>query len=247
MGNNQIKQSMKCFKCNEVALIDLTNENNPNFNIIITMKCINNKCKEIKKLNLKEYFDYRHFYRSQRIPCNKCSKHENEMFLCHKCQEISNKNNPIVFCPKCKVSHEQEYPEHIYLSMNNLNSQCIIHRKNYSAFDEENNKNICEDCINDKSNNNEDKKEIKNKLIEIVEYDIKHALFDIKSRIIENNLIFHLLDSVKYEKNEKLITSIFNIVFISLNFLKNTSDNQWKLGIMEKISKNFPQRLIHKQ
>ena len=44
--------------------------------------------------------------------------------------------------------------------------------------------------------NNEDKKEIKNKLIEIVEYDIKHALFDIKSRIIENNLIFHLLDSV---------------------------------------------------
>ena len=42
--------------------------------------------------------------------------------------------------------------------------------------------------------NNEDKKEIKNKLIEIVEYDIKHALFDIKSRIIENNLIFHLLD-----------------------------------------------------
>ena len=94
--------------------------------------------------------------------------------------------------------------------------------------------------------NNEDKKEIKNKLIEIVEYDIKHALFDIKSRIIENNLIFHLLDSVKYEKNEKLITSIFNIVFISLNFLKNTSDNQWKLGIMEKISKNFPQRLSNR-
>ena len=85
--------------------------------------------------------------------------------------------------------------------------------------------------------NNEDKKEIKNKLIEIVEYDIKHALFDIKSRIIENNLIFHLLDSVKYEKNEKLITSIFNIVFISLNFLKNTSDNQGKLRIMEKSRK----------
>ena len=48
MGNNQIKQSMKCFKCNEVALITLNNENTPNFNIIITMKCLNNKCNELK-------------------------------------------------------------------------------------------------------------------------------------------------------------------------------------------------------
>ena len=152
MGNNQIKESMKCFKCNEVALVNLNNENDAIFNIIITMKCINTKCLEQKKLSLKEYFDHRHSYRSQRILCNNCSKHENEMFVCNKCEELSNKNNIIVYCSKCKVKHEESNLDHLTFSMNNLNSICVLHRKNYIAFNEENNKNICEDCINDEDN-----------------------------------------------------------------------------------------------
>ena len=220
MGNNQIKQSMKCFKCNEVALIDLTNENNPNFNIIITMKCINNKCKEIKKLNLKEYFDYRHFYRSQRIPCNKCSKHENEMFLCHKCQEISNKNNPIVFCPKCKVNHEQENPEHICLSMNNLNSQCIIHRKNYIAFDEEKNKNICEDCINDKSNNFNKEKIIYLENIKLKENEIEELLEKAKLQLAKINTIKMMNLSKDESETKKFKEYLQNkLYFIELEWL----------------------------
>jgi len=189
MGNNQIKQSMKCFKCNDVALVILNNENNQNFNIIITMKCINPKCLETKNLNLKEYFDYRHSYRSQRIPCKNCAKHEDEMFICHKCQEISNENNPIVFCKKCKIKHEQDNIEHVLLSMNNLNSICIFHRKNYIAFDEENNKNICEDCINDKSNNFNKEKIIYFENIRLKEDEIESLLETTKLQLAKINTI----------------------------------------------------------
>ena len=189
MGNNQIKQSMKCFKCNEVALITLTNENEPNFNITINMQCINKKCLELKKLNLKDYFDYRHSYRSQRIPCNNCSKHENEMFICYKCQELSNNNNPIVFCPKCRIKHEQDNSEHICLSMNNLNSQCILHIKNFIAFDQDNNKNVCDDCINDKSNNINKEKLIYLDNIKLKENEIEDLLEKTKLQLAKINTI----------------------------------------------------------
>ena len=46
------------------------------------------------------------------------SKHLNEIFICYKCQELSNNNNPIEFCPKCRIKHEQGNSEHICLSMN---------------------------------------------------------------------------------------------------------------------------------
>ena len=220
MGNNQIKQSMKCFKCNEVALISLNNETTPNFNIIITMKCINIKCKEIKKLNLKEYFDYRHSYRSQRIPCNNCTKHENEMFICHKCQENSNQNNPIGFCPKCKIKHEQENSEHFCLSMNNLNSQCIIHRKNYIAFEEDTNKNICEDCINDKSKNFNKEKTIYFENIKLKENEIEELLEKIKLQLAKINTIKMMNLSKDENEIKKMKDYLQNkLYFIELEWL----------------------------
>jgi len=220
MGNNQIKQSMKCFKCNEVSLVTLNNENNSNFDIIITMQCINPKCLEIKKLNLKEYFDYRHSYRSQRIPCNNCTKHENEMFICHKCQENLNQNNPIVFCPKCKVKHEQENSEHFCLSMNNLNSQCILHRKNYIAFDEDNNKNICEDCINDKSNNFNKEKIIYFENIKLKENEIEELLEKIKLQLAKINTIKMMNLSKDENEIKKMKEYLQNkLYFIELEWL----------------------------
>ena len=220
MGNNQIKQSTKCFKCNEVSLVTLNNENNSNFDIIITMQCINPKCLEIKKLNLKEYFDYRHSYRSQRIPCNNCTKHENEMFICHKCQENLNQNNPIVFCPKCKVKHEQENSEHFCLSMNNLNSQCILHRKNYIAFDEDNNKNICEDCINDKSNNFNKEKIIYFENIKLKENEIEELLEKIKLQLAKINTIKMMNLSKDENEIKKMKEYLQNkLYFIELEWL----------------------------
>ena len=218
MGNNQIKQSMKCFNCNEVSLITLNNENNSIFNVIITMKCINPYCSAKKKLNLREYFDYRHSYRSQRVPCNNCTKHENEMFICHKCQEISNKNNPIAFCPKCKVKHEQENQEHFCLSMNNLNSQCIIHRKNYVGFDEENNKNICENCINDRQINNE--KIIYFEKITLKENEIEDLLEKTKLQLAKINTI-KMMNLSKDENEIKKIKEYLQnkLYFIELEWL----------------------------
>ena len=154
MGNNQVKQSMKCFSCNEVAFITIKNQTDGKeapFNIIIEMKCPNKNCLKQLNLTLSEYFTHRHSFRSQRIPCHNCTKHENEMFLCYKCQEKSKSNNPIMYCPKCKVKHQQEEPEHLTLSMNYLNSKCYIHRKAFVAFDDELMKNLCEDCINDEN------------------------------------------------------------------------------------------------
>ena len=184
------------------------------------MKCINNKCKEIKKLNLKEYFDYRHSYRSQRIPCNNCSKHENEMFLCHKCQEISNKNNPIVFCPKCKIKHEQENLEHFCLSMNNLNSQCILHRKNYVAFDEDTCKNICEDCIKDENNNFNKEKMIYFENIKLKENEIEDLLEKTKLQLAKINTIKMMNLSKDENETKKFKEYLQNkLYFIELEWL----------------------------
>lgn len=156
MGNNQVKQSMKCFYCNEVAFITLTNKDpdkNNTFNIMISMQCPNKRCSKQTNLSLKEYFDHRHSFRSQRVPCHSCTQHQNEMFLCNKCEENSGDKNPIIFCKKCKEKHQQEQPEHQTLSMNYLNSKCFIHLKDYIAYDEEAKKNICENCIKDEKIN----------------------------------------------------------------------------------------------
>jgi hypothetical protein len=142
------------------------------------------------------------------------------MFLCHKCQEISNKNNPIVFCPKCKINHEQEFPEHICLSMNNLNSQCIIHRKNYIAFDEENNKNICEDCINDKSNNFNKDKIIYLENIKLKENEIEELLEKAKLQLAKINTI-KMMNLSKDENEAKKFKEYLQnkLYFIELEWL----------------------------
>ena len=184
------------------------------------MKCLNNKCNELKKLNLKEYFDYRHSYRSQRIPCHNCSKHENEMFLCHKCQEISNENNPVVFCPRCKIKHEEENKEHFCLSMNNLNSQCIIHRKNYVAFDEDSGKNICEDCIKDENNNFKKEKIIYLENIKLKENEIEDMLEKTKLQLAKINTI-KMMNLTKDENESKKFKEYLQnkLYFIELEWL----------------------------
>lgn len=192
MGNNQIKQSMKCFDCNEVAFVALDNEKsnqNQSFNIIISMNCPNQKCLKKTNLTLKEYFDHRHSFRSQRVPCHTCSKHENEMFLCNKCEEVSKERNPIIFCPKCKENHQIENPEHLTLSMNYLNSKCYIHRKDFVAYDEELKKNICEDCITDENNKINKEKIIYLDKIKFNEIEIEDMLEKVKMQLAKINTI----------------------------------------------------------
>lgn len=191
MGNNQVKQNMKCFNCNEVSFVTIKNEaknENPSFNLIITMECPNQKCLNKTNITLKEYFDYRHSFRSQRVVCRTCSKYEKEMFLCSLCEEKSNKKDPIVYCPKCKEKHQEENPEHWPLSLNYLNSKCYTHRNDYIAFDEKTKKNICESCIqsNDKINKSDiiffDK-------IKINENDIENWLEKVKLQLAKINTI----------------------------------------------------------
>ena len=192
MGSNQVKQSMKCFNCNEVAFVTIDNEansQNPSFNITILMECPNQKCLKKEKLTLKEYFDHRHSFRSQRVPCKICAKHENEMFLCNKCEENSQDKNPIIFCPKCKDIHQQENPEHLTLSMNYTNSKCYIHRKDFIAYDEDNKKNICEDCINDNNNKINKEKLIYLDKIKLNENEIEEMLEKIKIQMAKINTI----------------------------------------------------------
>ena len=204
MGNNQIKQSMKCFDCNEVAFVTLNNESKdqpPLFDISISMICPNKKCSKQTKLTLKEYFDHRHSFRSQRVSCRTCTKHENEMFLCNKCQEISNDKNPVIFCNKCKESHELENSEHLTLSMNYLNSKCYIHRKDFIAYDEELKKNICEDCINDEKDKiNKDKIIYLNK-IKFNEDEIENLLEKVKLQLAKINTI-KMMNLIK-DENQK--------------------------------------------
>ena len=190
MGSNQVKQSMKCFKCNEVSLVSINNEittDNPTFNIIISMKCQNTKCLNESKLTLKEFFEHRQSFRSQRVLCHSCSSHENEMFFCHKCEEIS--KTSIMFCKKCKEKHQQENLDHIIISMNNINSICHIHRKDFIAYDEESKKNICEDCINDENNKFNKDKIIYLDKIKFSENEIEDMLEKVKMQLAKINTI----------------------------------------------------------
>ena len=190
MGNNQVKQSMKCFYCNEVTFITLANKNKEQsntFNITISMECPNKKCSKKSNLTLKEYFDHRHSFRSQRVPCHTCTQHQNEMFLCNKCEDNSDYKNPIIFCKKCKEKHEEEKPEHQTLSMNYLNSKCIIHRKDFIAYDEETKKNICEDCIKDDKINKD--KIIYLDKIKFNENEIEDMLEKVKLQMAKINTI----------------------------------------------------------
>ena len=194
MGNNQVKQSMKCFYCNEVSFISIVNDsenlnNNKTFNISLIMKCPNEKCLKETKLTIKEYFNHRHSFRSERVPCKTCTKHENEMFLCHKCQEISNDKNPIIFCPKCKDNHQLENPEHLTLSMNYLNSKCYIHRKDFVAYDENLKRNICQECIDDENNKIDKEKIIYLDKIKYSEYEIEDLLENVKLQMAKINTI----------------------------------------------------------
>ena len=128
------------------------------------------------------------------------------------------KNNPIAFCPKCKVKHEQENQEHFCFSMNNLNSQCIIHRKNYVGFDEENNKNICEDCINDRQIN--DEKIIYFEKITLKENEIEDLLEKTKLQLAKINTI-KMMNLSKDENEIKKIKEYLQnkLYFIELEWL----------------------------
>ena len=221
MGNNQVKQSMKCFYCNEVAFVTISNgENSKNFNIIITMECPNKKCNKQEKLTLKEYFDHRHSFRSQRIPCKICTKHENEMFLCSKCQEEANENSPVIFCGKCKEKHQGEKPEHITLSMNHLNSKCVIHRKDFVAYDEDSKKNLCEDCINDENNKINKEKLIYFEKIKFSENELEDLLEKVKLQMAKINTIKMMSLTKEERENQKFKEYLQNkMYFIELEWL----------------------------
>lgn len=222
MGNNQVKQSMKCFNCNEVAFITITNKNtnqNASFDLIISMECPNQKCLKKANLSLKEYFDHRHSFRSQRVPCHNCTKHENEMFLCNKCEESTDNKNPIIFCPKCKEKHQQENPEHLTLSMNYLNSKCFIHRKDFIAYDESMKKNICEDCLKDDKKINKEKIIYLDK-IKFNENEIEEMLEKVKMQLARINTI-KMMNLTKDESEMKKFKEYLQnkVYFIELEWL----------------------------
>lgn len=150
MGNTQIKQSMKCFECNEVSFITFEEKKEKKeFEPIIVMTCKNISGSHINKITLKEYFEHRQAFRGQKIACHNCKKYEKEMHICFKCQEIENKKNPTIYCQKCMEKHQSEEEGHLLLPIGYLNSKCHIHRKDFIAYDKEKEKNICEDCIKD--------------------------------------------------------------------------------------------------
>ena len=222
MGNNQVKQNMKCFNCNEVSFVTINNESkdeNPSFNLILSMNCPNKKCLKNTNISLKEYFDYRHSFRSQRVTCKTCLKHENEMFLCNKCEEISNEKNLIVFCSKCKEKHQQEYPAHLTLSMNYLNSKCYIHRKDFIAYDEDSKNNICEDCINENNKINKDKIIYLDK-IKFKENEIEELLEKVKLQLAKINTI-KMMNLAKNNDEQKKIKEYLQnkMYFLELEWL----------------------------
>ena len=209
MGLNQVKQSMKCFYCNEVALIILSNENDDckKFNIKICMQCQNKNCLKQNKLSLKEYFDYRQSFRSKQIPCILCSKHQNEMFFCHKCQEQSAQDKLIMFCPKCKDKHQNDNLDHLTISMNFINSKCSLHISDYIAYDIDNKRHLCKDCLNNeiyKDKNND--KIIYLDKIKFEENEIEGLLEKVKLQLAKINTIkmMKLDDKFKEHLQNKL-------------------------------------------
>jgi len=222
MGNNQVKQSMKCFYCNDVAFVIISKaDNSPNFNIIITMECPNPKCNKQEKLALKEYFDHRHSFRSQRIPCKSCGKHDKEhMFLCNKCQEEANENSPVAFCLYCINSHQRENPGHKTLSMDELNLKCYIHEKKFVAYDEDSKKNICEDCINDENNKINKEKIIYFDKIKFSENEIEDLLEKVKIQMAKINTIKMMSLTNEERENKKFKEYLQNkMYFIELEWL----------------------------
>ena len=224
MGNNQVKQNMKCFNCNEVSFISINNEiktESPSFNLIISMNCPNQKCLKKTNLSLKEYFDYRHSFRSQRVTCQTCSKHENEMFICSKCEDISNNKNLIAFCSKCRIKHQEENPNHLTLSMNYLNSKCTIHRKDFIAYDKNTTKNICEDCINDENNKiNKDNDIIYLDKLKFKENEIEDLLGKVKLQLAKINTIKMMNLSTNENEKKKFKEYLQNkMYFVELEWL----------------------------
>lgn len=222
MGNNQVKQSMKCFYCNDVAFVTISKaDNSPNFNIIITMECLNPKCNKQEKLTLKEYFDHRHSFRSQRIPCKSCGKHDKEhMFLCNKCQDEANENSPVAFCLYCINSHQDENPGHKTLSMDKLNLKCYIHEKKFVAYDEDSKKNICEDCINDENNKINKEKIIYFDKIKFSENEIEDLLEKVKIQMAKINTIKMMSLTNEERENKKFKEYLQNkMYFIELEWL----------------------------
>lgn len=222
MGNNQVKQSMKCFYCNDVAFVTISKaDDSPNFNIIITMECPNPKCNKQEKLTLKEYFDHRHSFRSQRIPCKSCGKHDKEhMFLCNKCQDEANENSPVAFCLYCINSHQDENPGHKTLSMDALNLKCYIHEKKFVAYDEDSKKNICEDCINDENNKINKEKIIYFDKIKFSENEIEDLLEKVKIQMAKINTIKMMSLTNEERENKKFKEYLQNkMYFIELEWL----------------------------
>ena len=222
MGNNQVKQSMKCFYCNDVAFVTISKaDDSPNFNIIITMECPNPKCNKQEKLTLKEYFDHRHSFRSQRIPCKNCGKHDKEhMFLCNKCQDEANENSPVAFCLYCINSHQDENPGHKTLSMDELNLKCYIHEKKFVAYDEDSKKNICEDCINDENNKINKEKIIYFDKIKFSENEIEDLLEKVKIQMAKINTIKMMSLTNEERENKKFKEYLQNkMYFIELEWL----------------------------
>lgn len=222
MGNNQVKQSMKCFYCNDVAFVTISKaDDSPNFNIIITMECPNPKCNKQEKLTLKEYFDHRHSFRSQRIPCKSCGKHDKEhMFLCNKCQDEANENSPVAFCFNCYDLHQDVNPGHKTLCMDELNSKCYIHEKKFVAYDEDSKKNICEDCINDENNKINKEKIIYFDKIKFSENEIEDLLEKVKIQMAKINTIKMMSLTNEERENKKFKEYLQNkMYFIELEWL----------------------------
>lgn len=227
MGNNtQVKQNMKCFDCNEVAFItiknlsDITNDKEPSFNLLIKMECTNIKGHHIRELTLKEYFANRHAFRGQRIPCYKCKQYDKEMNLCYKCQEIENKDYPITYCPKCKKLHEEENEGHLTLSVAYINSKCFEHRKDFIAFNKENEQNICEDCINDESKKVNKEKIVYFDGLRFKEEEIEDYLGKIKMQLARINTIKMMSLSKEERENTKFKEYLQNkMYFIEFEWL----------------------------
>ena len=116
----------------------------------------------------------------------------------------------------------------MYVSMNEYMAKLF-----FNSFSQNN------ALLKDIFNNQDDK----NKLLNMLETQMKMPYFDVKKFIVENGLLVILLNDCENEENVLIINKIFNIVYFVLQKLKEEQENNIIVQIKYKLHSIFDKNI----
>ena len=134
--NVNINKEMLCPECWRLPLIKIDSSKH-----IITSECnFNHHC----TLDLNQFIKKSSNHSLYDISCSICQKNQNKSKIIYQyCLECNN-----FLCNLCSQNHDtqKQNKNHHLISIDKLNSYCIIHKNKYSSYCETCSKNICVKC-----------------------------------------------------------------------------------------------------